>query len=212
MRAATVAFAVTICGLELVACQRSHHPGEERENCRDDHTCDHGLLCLSNLCVRPPPADCNDVAQTLTSLELGNYAPPEERAPVVARYKAKCEAAMVSKEEGACLVKARDLPTGTACVPSMFAAGAGSGSADCADVVRRVREAVAADAVGSDAQRLIDQMQASCTEDAWPEPLKRCIVAAKPRDRAALDKCNELMPKELQDKIQQRMMANAPKP
>src|SRR4051812_45288828 len=71
--------------------------GKERADCRADKTCDPGLLCLSNLCVRPPPADCQVVADQLASLDLGNYAEPEERAPVVAKYKGQCETLYVSK-------------------------------------------------------------------------------------------------------------------
>src|SRR5678816_335702 len=65
--------------------------GKERADCRPDKTCDPGLLCLSNLCVQPPPADCTSVGETLASFDLGNYAPVEERAPVVAKYKTQCE-------------------------------------------------------------------------------------------------------------------------
>ena len=217
MRFAHVVGVVTGIALAISGCQRVRKAGQEREDCREDHTCDRGLQCLSNRCVRPPPADCAKVAEALASFDLGNYAPPEQRAPVVARYKTSCETAMVSKDEGACLDKATDKYSANACLPSMFPPpGAGSGTGDCVEVVQRVRQAVLSDVAGTDAQKMIDQMlpamQASCTEDAWPEPLKQCIIAAKPGDKAGLEKCNELMPKTLQDKLQQRMMQRAPSP
>ena len=82
--------------------------GTEGAECYPNATCDAGLICLSNLCVRPPPASCQAVGEQLASIELGNYAEPEARAPVVARYRAACETAMVSREEGQCLDSARD--------------------------------------------------------------------------------------------------------
>jgi len=87
----------------------------------------------------------------------------------------------------------------------------GSGS-DCAVVVTRVQQAVQSqiDAVGSDAKSMIAQMmpamQDSCVQDQWPANLVHCIVAAKPGDLAALTQCNTLMPKDLQNKLQKRMM------
>src|SRR5437660_356176 len=82
---------------ELGSSDRPSVAGKERADCRPDKTCDPGLLCLSNLCVRPPAADCQLVAEELASLDLGNYAEPEDRAPVVAKHKARCETEHVSK-------------------------------------------------------------------------------------------------------------------
>ena len=95
--------------------------------------------------------------------------------------------------------------------------GSGSGSgASCAVVVQRVQQAVQKqiDAVGSDAKTMIAKMmpsmQAACVEDQWPAALTQCIVAGKPGDLAALQSCNALMPKDLQDKLQKRMMMANP--
>jgi len=106
-------------------CQRDHtpsapSPGHERGDCRADKTCEPGLLCLSSLCVRPPPGDCQAVAEQLASIDLGNYAEPETRAPVVARYTAACEAALVSRDEARCVDQARDKVEADHCVPRMF--------------------------------------------------------------------------------------------
>ena len=104
--------------------------------------------------------------------------------------------------------------------PSAGSGSSGSGSAapDCALVVTRIREAVQSqiDAVGSDAKVLIAQMlpamEVACTEDHWPASLVQCITATKPGDLKALEQCNALMPKDLQDKLQKRMMQVAPRP
>jgi hypothetical protein len=87
---------------------------------------------------------------------------------------------------------------------------------DCAIVIQRVQAAVQPqiDAVGKDAKvmiaRMLPAMQAACVEDKWPSPLTGCIVAAKPGDLKALQQCNSLMPKDLQDKLQRRMMTTNP--
>jgi hypothetical protein len=54
-----------------------------------------------------PAADCAMVAEALTSLELGNYAPVEERRPKVAAWRAMCEAQKLTKVEGDCVIGAK---------------------------------------------------------------------------------------------------------
>ena len=87
---------------------------------------------------------------------------------------------------------------------------------DCAVAIQRIQQAVQTqiDAVGSDAKvmiaKMMPQMQTACVEDQWPASLTSCIVAAKPGDLPALQQCNTLMPKPLQDKLQKRMMAANP--
>jgi len=56
----------------------------------------------------------------MTSIALGNYAEPGERAPVVAIYKAACDVSLVSKEEAKCIDKARDTASAGRCVPRMM--------------------------------------------------------------------------------------------
>lgn len=77
------------------------------------------ILLLARLVGRMP-ADCDDVAEQLTSFELGNYAEAEERAPVVDRYRAVCMREGVNRDEGACLDKARSRFAGARCAPRLF--------------------------------------------------------------------------------------------
>jgi hypothetical protein len=99
--------------------------------------------------------------------------------------------------------------------------GAGAGSADhrkadCAEVVTRIQQAVQSqiDQVGSAAKVMIDKMmpamKIACVEDVWPDALVACVIASKPGDLKALETCNALMPKALQDKLQKRLMQYAP--
>lgn len=205
----------------LAACQRDVPAGgvagKERSDCRPDKTCDTGLLCLSNLCVRPPPADCVAVGETLASMDLGNYAEPEERAPVVAKYRAQCEEVYVSKDEGACLDKAKDKWSAGQCAPRMFPEQASSGTGDCGKVATKIKSAMAQQAATfqNDKQMTkwfettIRVMQESCEQDRWPDALKKCALAANDSSGGvdALQGCNQQMPPALQQKLQERMVA-----
>lgn len=82
-------------------------PGEERTLCKKNGTCDPGLECWSERCVRPPAADCRAVGERLASVRLGNYAPREQREPTIVELTALCEKEHVSKKEGRCLLEAQ---------------------------------------------------------------------------------------------------------
>jgi hypothetical protein len=181
-------------------------------------TCDPGLLCLSNLCVRPPPADCQVIADQLTSFDLGNYAEPEERAPLVDTYKRACHKAMVSKEQGECMEKATDKAAASLCAPLMFPevntpkkAATGNGG-DCDQIMTITRQAMTK-SVGSsqDPQmaKMLDAalgaMRESCEQDGWPVAFKQCILTSG-TDTDAMNQCNAQMPPDLQKKLTERMM------
>ncbi|MCX5748478.1 MAG: hypothetical protein NT062_39005, partial [Proteobacteria bacterium] len=149
---------IALCAVGLlVGCQRSKEEvvaggepskpatalGVERADCRPDHTCDTGLLCLSNLCVRPPAADCALLGETLASLELGNYAPREQRNALVADKRTRCEREHVTKDEQKCVDDAHaDKWAIAKCVPRLFPEmQPGKGAAgDCELVVAKIKQ------------------------------------------------------------------------
>jgi hypothetical protein len=94
--------------------------------------------------------------------------------------------------------------------------GGGSAAPDCGLAVTRVQQAVQSqiDAVGNDAKvmiaKMMPAMQVACVDDHWPASLVQCITATKPGDLKGLGQCNSLMPKDLQDKLQKRMLQLAP--
>jgi hypothetical protein len=200
----------------FLGCQRGPaasggSAGHERSDCRPDKSCEPGLLCLSNLCVRPPPADCQAVADQLASIELGNYAEPEDRAPTVAKYKSACDAALVSKEEAQCLDKAHDKWSAGRCVPRMFPELASSSPGDCAAVVARTKAMMAKQAAYLNDpkmkawfDRTMAVMQESCEQDQWPDFLKQCMLASD-GTAATAQNCSQQMPPALQEKLQARM-------
>lgn len=192
--------------------------GTERADCRPVAgggaggavgACDVGLLCLSNVCVRPPPADCNLVAETLASNDLGNYAPVETRKPLVAKYSAECEKARVSKEEGECLLKAGSKWAAARCVPRLFPEQKSGGSADCEAIAARIMQLMDKElaSMSEDMQKMMSKvtsvMTASCHEDEWPAPFKQCILESSGAD--ALNECDTHMPPGLEKRIQERM-------
>jgi hypothetical protein len=203
-----------VCGAAL-GCQRTASDtspklvaGQERGACRTDQTCDPGLWCLSDLCVRPPQANCTAVAATLTSFELGNYAEPEDRAPIEAKYAQACRAAFVTKEEGACLTATHDAWSARACAPRMFPP---EKPGACTSVLNKVRTLVSQQMPNADdpaARKVLETsmqvMQASCEEDHWPDDFKSCVLASETTAQA-LEVCNRRMPASLQQRLQERM-------
>jgi hypothetical protein len=185
--------------------------GHERGSCRPDRTCDVGLLCLSNLCVRPPAADCQDVGEQLASFDLGNYAEPEDRAPVVARYQAACEVAMLSRDEQHCIDRTRDRWSAAQCAPRLFPDLASSSTGNCGAIVARVRAATQKQAAYlSDPRmktwfdRTVTVMQESCEQDHWPDALKKCMLAGN--ELAAMTQaCNQQTPPALRQRLQERL-------
>lgn len=195
--------------------------GKERGDCKPNKVCEPGLLCLSNLCVRPPPADCQQVADILASFDLGNYAEAEARDPAVARYKAACEKVYVSKEQGECFTKATDKAAAELCAPAMFAtqkveieAGSGAkpagGTADCATIAEKIRGQMGKQMGNADPQtqqmftKVIAIVRESCEQDAWPPAFKSCVIAAGDSSDA-MNKCSTDMPPALQQKMTERM-------
>jgi hypothetical protein len=187
--------------------------GKERADCRPDKTCDPGLLCLSNLCVRPPPADCTSVGETLASFELGNYAPVEERAPVVAKYKAQCEKVYVTKEQGQCLDKTRDKWSAAQCAPALFPELAVAGgecrllAAKMDHFLERQWAANKNDYMTKYRAAMVATLRDSCEQDHWPVELTKCgLTADLSRNAQSMPyECNQLMTPELQQKMQQRL-------
>jgi len=203
--------------LLLAACPSAKSAGElgkERSDCRPDKTCDKGLLCLSNVCVRPPPADCVDVGETLASMDLGNYAPVEERAPVVAKYRQRCETIYVTKEQGACIDKTHDKWSAEQCAPGLFPELA-AGTGDCNLIAAKLQAMLERQYANSGNNEymakwrgaLVRTYRESCSEDKWPDALTKCVLGADMTQNAGAmpPDCNQQMTPELQQKMQERL-------
>jgi len=127
------------------------------------------------------PANCDDVAEQLASYELGNYAEPEDRAPVVAKHRAICKREGVSRDERACLEKTKSKLAAAHCVPRLFP---DVELPDCADV--------------------------ACYLSKLGQFTKQ-MCACRPGDRLCADKINEAMTKWGQDSARLQSELGTPK-
>ncbi len=186
--------------------------GQERGACYGNATCDVGLVCMSELCVRPPPADCAPVAQKLASYRLGNYAPREERARVLAELTEACTAARLSIDEGKCIVDATSRLDVAKCPRPLLAElqGDADGCKSVAEALARgLLEGFATDpgqrrAVEPLLPELTSAMAAACVEDLWPEAGKQCVLAAKSFE--LMGRCDDAFGKDTFDRIGKRLM------
>lgn len=99
---------VLALALAAVACsKKGPKEGTERGPCYGNKTCNDGLICLSDLCVRPPPADCEKVVEKLGFLTLDNWAPRKQREELRAQLLPACQKANLSEKDGDCILQAK---------------------------------------------------------------------------------------------------------
>lgn len=146
--------------------------GAERGDCRPDRSCDPGLVCLSNLCVQPLPADCAKVAEALGFVFLDNYAPREERARFQADVTVACEGAKLSKDEGECLVRAKSRMDVRACPRPI-------GLGDCKKMTAHVEALRAADTLDPYLVTPTDRLVERCRVEVPTLAFERCVLASK---------------------------------
>jgi hypothetical protein len=154
--------------------------GTERGACREGSACDPGLVCLSQLCVRPPGADCAKVADALAAALLGNYTEIEERNQFLADTRAACEQRHLTAEDGACLTHARSRQELGRCPHPL-------GVGDCAAITKHLT--ALAGTSGADAYLVTaaDRLASRCKNEIPSVALERCVLAAT--SVAELDHC-----------------------
>lgn len=154
--------------------------GTERGACRPDRTCDVGLVCLSDLCVRPPPADCAKIAEAFGPIFLDNYTPREARDAFARDLVADCQRAALDKESGDCLARATSRRDIAACPKPL-------GLGDCKAIAAHADKLRAQNAVDAylvtPADRLIDR----CKTEVPSQIFERCVLAATSME--ALERC-----------------------
>ncbi len=174
-------------------------------------------------CNQPGPSQtgpgnaCARTAERLASFELGPNA-STNRVPTVAKHRAACEAAELSASEHTCIANAKDTWTAIACAPRMFPGKTPVTLADCQRVIGRTRAAVATGMPANTGSagtlmldKMMDVMEKSCVEDGWPEAVRTCVLGTRAGDLDALKKCNQGLPAEMQQKLEQRMAAEIPR-
>jgi hypothetical protein len=181
------------------------------------------LLVFVCACNEPGPSQsgsanaCARTAERLASFELGPTA-STNRVPTVAKHRAACDTAQLSEGEHRCIANAKDTWTALACAPRMFPGRQPVALTDCKLVIARTRAAVTAEMPadsGSAGAVMVDKMmtimEKACTEDGWPESVRTCVLATHAGDMAALQKCNQALPQDMQDKLTARMSAEMPR-
>jgi len=148
--------------------------------------------------------DCARVAEFFASYELGNYAEPEDREPVVAKYKDACDRAVVTPEQAACVEGERDKWHAAQCVPAMVPELTAK-DPQCKQIHDRFK---AMPAEGDEYSkhviaRTIAALWESCELDHWAPELKTCMLGIP--DTSSFYKCQETP--EIQARIAKQMQA-----
>ncbi|HVV88678.1 MAG TPA: hypothetical protein VHE35_36790 [Kofleriaceae bacterium] len=186
---APLTFAALVAGAMLGAgCHRGARPGAapapaagtERGACRPDRSCDRGLTCLSELCVRPPAADCAKVGEAMSYLLLDNYAPRDERDALRAAIAKQCADESLSADDGACLVRARSRADLRAC-PHLVGLG------DCAKITAHLDGLRATGGVDAYLVTGADRVIARCKNETPTLAFERCVMATHTVDD--VDRC-----------------------
>ena len=155
--------------------------GQERGACRADRSCDRGLTCLSDLCVRPPAADCAKVGDNLAYLLLDNYAPREERAALRADVVRQCEDQGLSADDGQCLSRATSKADLRAC-PKVLGLG------DCARITKYLDGLRGSSGVDAYLVTSADRIIARCRTESPTLAFERWVLAARTLDD--VDRCS----------------------
>lgn len=186
-RAAAVAAAIALAAIATLGCGRGGDQGapaaavgSERGACRPDRSCDRGLQCLSDLCVRPPPADCAKVGEALSYLLLDNYAPAETRAALAADVHRQCQDQGLSADDAACLIRAQSRAELRAC-PKLVGLG------DCARIRAHLEQVRSGSAVDAYLVTSADRIIARCRSESPTIAFERCVLAARTLDD--VDRC-----------------------
>ncbi|MBZ0232904.1 MAG: hypothetical protein K8M05_11290 [Deltaproteobacteria bacterium] len=160
----------------LAGCKRSSQAagppaGQERGDCRPDRSCDPGLQCLSNLCVRPPPADCARIAEQLSFLLLDNYTPREQRTAFTDAARRQCVAAHLSADDGECITRAKHRGELRDCPVAL-------GLGDCATITAHLEKLQSASGVDAYLVTGADRIVSRCKREVPSLAFEQCVLAA----------------------------------
>lgn len=129
---------------------------------------------------------CATVAEHMTSLDLGNYAPPEQRAPQVAAHAQACIEARLSQGQAECVALTTTREDAVACAskpqPTQTASQT---TGDCNQVAEAIRRITAKQGPHVNNPQMKDWfditvrvMKESCEQDGWTDAMKACTLRA----------------------------------
>lgn len=134
------------------------------------------------------PPSCRVAAEVMVSIELGNYAAPEERAPLVAKAEQRCRAAKLSRDDLDCLAESRVQADVAYCAPKLYPdvplqVVTGEQCDTAAKQMRIQLERQLANMSTSDALPFMRQLNAAidaCKRDRWNPAMLQCAQTYVP--------------------------------
>jgi len=180
--ARALAVCVALLALAVVSACAKQRPaesgtsvanGSERGDCYGNGTCNEGLICLSNLCVRPPPADCAKVAKKVGGFTFSNYMPRAERAAAQAKLEAECRGKHLTREAGDCILRATSRSAAAKCPTPI-------GLDKCDRLIAQVEKVLASSPNDLEQflARGVGKVREKCENDGVTESQERCVFAA----------------------------------
>lgn len=145
--------------------------------------CDRGMSPAETKALQ---ARCSAVAEHMTSLDLGNYASPEQRAPHVAAHAKACLEARLSPGQAECVTRTTTRDEAVACAskpqPAQTASPTTGDCGQVADAIRRITAKqgphVNDPAVKDWFDITVRVMKESCEQDGWTASMKACTFRA----------------------------------
>jgi hypothetical protein len=130
------------------------------------------------------PADaatCTTVGEVLASMEVGNYAEPEERAPVVAKHSAICDALKLDQATRSCIAEQGDKMSIAYCSPEMVPDTKLEivAADECTALIKAASDRLAGRPAYDWEKKWwsprSDAFLASCKKDRWTKQLGDCV-------------------------------------
>jgi hypothetical protein len=154
-------------------------------------------------------ATCAAVGESVASLEVGNYAEPEERAPAERKYRALCAKAKLTATERQCVFEAQDTKTIAWCSARFWPQQlvAMQTVSECANIASDIRQRMPVQGVANDTwPKHLAAIQKSCEEDRWTAELGVCARALQ-YPTYIVPYCAHLAPEPLRAKLMDRIAA-----
>ncbi len=126
-------------------------------------------------------ADCATVGEVVASTEVGNYAEPEARAPVVAKYTASCDALRLDQATRTCIAEQADKASIAYCSPEMVPDTTVEivSATECDAVIKAANDRLAARPAFDWEKKWwsprASSYLASCKKDRWTKQLGDCV-------------------------------------
>jgi len=160
-------------------------------------------------------AGCEEVANSVAAIEIGNYADDETRRPAVTRYRARCHRTALTAVERQCVFEANDAVAIAWCAPRFWPQTTLEVVAhgDCAQIASeigdRMKNLPKGEPHWSIGQRQLWAVQRSCEEDRWTAQVGAC-ARDLPMAAYIISYCAHLAPDPLRLRLEDRI-ANASK-